>query len=276
MSGYACRVERDSISPAGVRLTTFMVTFPRFILAEVNTHRMLSRNSASSRAIPVEKRLAAVEDSPFVPEQFGRNQKGMQAGDPLPDDKSSIARDAWLTACHAACQQARILAGLGVHKQLANRLLEPFAWHTAIITATEWHHFFSQRCHPDAQPEFRRIACMMRDAKQASTPTEIHRGQWHLPMVDEWHGDPDHRDWQMWQRVSVGRCARVSYETHEGKRDPGADVALAERLMAARPPHASPFEHVATPMPAAHPVARCGNLTGWLQWRTVLEDRGQL
>ena len=57
----------DSLSPQGHRLTTFICVFPRIVLAEFNTHRMLSRNSASSRAIPFNKMLEMVKTNPFIP-----------------------------------------------------------------------------------------------------------------------------------------------------------------------------------------------------------------
>jgi thymidylate synthase ThyX len=244
--GFECRIEADSVSPEGLRLTTFVVTFPRFILAEANTHRMLSRNSASSRAIPVEKRIAAVEADPFVPESFGRNQKGMQAGEALGEDEQEAARYAWMGAAEDAVKGARRLARLGVHKQLANRLLEPFAWHTAVLTATDWQNFFAQRCHEAAQPEFRTAAEMMRDAYRSHAPEALRPGEWHLPFTAEAERRTYSFDWRL---VSVARCARVSYLTQDGKHDPIADLTLAERLMSARPMHASPLGHVATPDP---------------------------
>jgi len=264
--GYEAKVLADSVSPAGVRLTTLEVTFPRFILAEVNTHRMLSRSSASSRAIPVEKRIKAVEEDPFVPEVFGRNRKGMQATEVLEGSEADDARRDWLSASRSAVSHAAGLSRLGVHKQYANRLLEPFLWHTAIISATEWDNFFALRCHPDAQPEFRRTAEAMRDARDASTPRTIHN--WHLPYVDpeellalEVAGMslPDVA------LVSSMRCARVSYLTHDGKRDPEADRARALELIAAG--HMSPFEH------AAHALAEptfVGNFRGWAQRRKFI------
>jgi thymidylate synthase ThyX len=257
---FECRVEADSISPDGVRLITFVVTFPRFILAEVNTHRMLSRNSASSRAIPVEKRIAAVKVDPFVPSAFGANQKGMQAGELLEDQEA--ARAVWLNEAARAVCGAGALAQLGVHKQLANRLLEPFSWHTAVISATDWANFFALRCHPDAQPEFQTIAGMMREAFIASRPELLRRGEWHLPFTTEAERREHSFDWR---KISAGRCCRVSYLTHDGKRDPFADLNLAERLIAATPKHASPFEHQATPMTPAD-VQR-GNFRGWRQFR---------
>lgn len=265
--GYEAKVLADSVSPAGVRLTTLEVTFPRFILAEVNTHRMLSRSSASSRAIPLEKRIKAVEEDPFVPEAFGRNRKGMQATEVLEGNDAPDAQEEWSAAARNAVVYAKGLARLGVHKQHANRLLEPFLWHTAIISATEWDNFFALRCHPDAQPEFRRTAEAMRDARDASRPWVIHN--WHLPYVDAEEvltltaGGMSLPDVAL---VSSMRCARVSYLTHDGKRDPEADKARALELIAAG--HMSPFEH------AAHALAESttfvGNFRGWAQRRKFI------
>lgn len=258
--GYSARILADSLSPAGCRLTTFEVTFPRIVLAEFNTHRMLSRNSASSRAIPVEKRIAAVEADPFIPESFGRNQRGMQAGEALDGTEAAAAEHSWRVACRMAIGEARVLAGLGVHKQLANRLIEPFCWHTVIVSATEWRNFFGLRCHPAAQPEIRRIAEMMRALYDASAPTRLHIGEWHLPLVsaEERVEVAPHR----LPLVSAGRCARVSYLTHDGRRDLAEDVRLANQLMADG--HMSPFEHPAQALAIPDQI---GNFSGFLQLR---------
>jgi hypothetical protein len=257
---YEALVLADSIAPNGTRLTTLQVTLPRIVLAEFNTHRTLSRNSASSRAIPVEKRIAAVHANPFVPEAFGANQKGMQAGDALTDQDET--RRIWLSACYAACGRAADLAALGVHKQWANRLIEPYSWQTIIVSATEWANFYALRAHPDAQPEIRRAAEMMRDAMAASTPRLVALRGWHLPLVTDDERATTEADWV---KVSVGRCARVSYLTHDGVRDPAADVALCDRLRTSG--HMSPMEHAATPH--HHPVMR-GNFLGWIQYRKTL------
>lgn len=312
---YEARVLCDSVSPAGHRLTTMEWTFPRFILAEVNTHRMLSRNSASSRAIPVEKRVRAVEDAMFVPEAFSQNQRGMQAAGNIEDQTE--AREIWQSAGDYACMKASQLAKLGVHKQHANRLLEPFVWHTAIISATDWDNVWAQRCHPDAQPEFRIIAELARQAMDASSPTELPEELWHMPLVGDEVGDPtddtvDGIPRLIWPaannpkgdpygylamieemcKISVGRCARVSYLTHDGKRDFMADIELANKLVNSG--HMSPFEHVARPMTkdelqrfetwvpetdidfrrTGHYFRRIGsylgNFNGWIQFRKLL------
>jgi thymidylate synthase ThyX len=285
--GYDAKILADSISPAGHRLTTFEVTFPRIVLSEWNTHRMLSRNSASSRAIPVEKRIAQVEADPFVPAAFGKNQKGMQAEAVLAHEDSVLADRTWREAMQDSVMHASALARLGVHKQLANRLLEPFSWHTVICTATDWENFFNLRCHPNAQPEIRTVAEMMRELYLRCTP--MHISNWHLPLVN---GDDIEQylgQWDVLAKLSAARCARVSYLTHDGKRDPQADLDLYEKLTTNG--HMSPLEHPARPM-TAHELAMfggetlewngrewwptgrfahyLGNLNGWVQLRKLI------
>lgn len=294
--GYAARVLCDSVTMRGHethRLTTMEVTFPRIVLAEFNTHRMFSRNSASSRAIPVEKRISLIEADPFVPEAFGKNQKGMQASENLDVRDTDLARGAWMSACNQAIQHARTLSTLGVHKQLANRLIEPFCWHTVIVSATEWDNYFALRCHPDAQPEIRRVSELMQAAYRSSTPKVLAPGEWHLPLLqpDEFVLPENSPEWDepigfqctlltpdMAKRVSAGRCARVSYLTHDGKRDIQADIDLCERLH--RSGHMSPLEHVARPITEDDIAHRglssyrpfVGNFCGWLQFRKELPN----
>lgn len=288
---FGARVLCDSISPHDVRLTTFEVVMPRIILAEMNTHRVFTRNSASSRAIPVEKRISIVESDPFVPESFGRNCSGMQAHEELTDKDAELARSVWDMARRKAIHFARDLAAVGVHKQLANRLIEPWVWQTALITSTEWENFYALRRSAEAQPEIRRVADLMYEAHDRSEPTRIGDGEWHLPLL------PD-RDWLINAgfsmndlcRISIGRCARVAHVTHTGERDPAADIALFERLL--NNGHMSPFEHVARPITyddalgivsrfvdfgTACPTFRLdrtfnGNIRGWTQYRKTIPN----
>lgn len=263
---HSVEILADSIGPHCIRLTTFRVTFPRFILAEVNTHRMLSRNSASSRAIPTERVIEQVATRPFVP-QFNQRATGMGVGEPLSGAEQAEARQEWLL-CHArALRAAQRL--LHVDKSRVNRLLEPFIWHTAIISATDWENFFAQRTHPAAQPEFRRLAIAMRDALDDSKPEPLGWGEWHLPLADDFiplgAGFAD-------AQVSAGRCARVSYGRDAEPESPQASLRRWERL--SRSGHWSPAEH-----PARVPEedewsdrfnwnkGRWGNFLGWVQLR---------
>jgi hypothetical protein len=244
---FACKILADSISPAGHRITSFEATFPRIVLAEVNTHCALARCSASSRAIPVEDKVAAILRDPFVPEAFKRNRGGMQPGEALEGEADVLARASWHRGMSYAIGEAHTQDEIGVHKQYANRLIEPFSWHTAVITATDWDNFFHLRVNPLAQGEFQTIAKMMLDARDANEPRALNYGDWHLPYVEaaeafslEVEGfDP--------VKVSVARCARVSRERQNDIRSPADEMKMFdERLLAAG--HMSPLEHAARPM----------------------------
>lgn len=297
--GFDAKVLADSVSTAGHRLTTLEATFPRFVLAEFNTHRVFSRNSASSRAIPIAKQLRRVLEDPYVPIEFGSNQPGMQAGPPLSGEKLEAAEAEWLHARDDAVRHVlALIAGpdafgrddlldvlgqvetaireksqpaewLNVHKQVANRLLEPFMWHTVIVTATEWDNFWNLRCHADAQPEIRLIAETMRDAWEGSEPRELGEDEWHLPLVRP--EDREHvNSIEDLIKISAGRCARVSYLTHAGKRDLAADIELHDRLLESG--HMSPLEHPARPLDAAELTTGewSGNFRGWFSYRKTI------
>ena len=137
---------------------------------------MFSRNSASSRAIPVEKMIKMVEDDPFIPTYWGKNQKGMQAEEELDQNTQDLAKGNWLLAMDNALEAAQHFVKIGVHKQLANRLLEPFMWHTCIVSATDWDNFFALRCDSAAAPEIRNAALLMRDVLAESVPDAIDYG----------------------------------------------------------------------------------------------------
>lgn len=284
------RVIADSLSPTGHRLTTLEVTMHRFMLAEFNTHRVFSRNSESSRAVPLRKRLHKVRWSPAIPLVFPAEQKGMSGGEPLDHDDYFRAVDAWTEAASKAADMAEELTredryAAPVHKSVVNRLLEPFLWHTVVVTATEWEGFFHQRCHEAAQPEIQAAAECMRAVMEMSTPADVAYGQWHLPFIetDDLHaiarllasraGATGEDVITLAKQVSSARCARTSYVTHDGRRSIEDDLGLYERLVVRQaldtdPVHWSPLEHVATPRPHA---ACPGNFRGWLQHRHELD-----
>ena len=262
---FSARVLLDSRSPSGARLTTLEVRYPRFIHSEMMTHRVFSRNAASSRAIPIKRMIAAVREEPALPVYWGRNQTGMSARESIAPDVEARARAEWQAALDDALRHAERLAAqdIDLHKQLVNRLLEPFAWITVIITATEWANFYTQRCHPDAQPEIKHIAEMMLAEYRASAPAPVALGRWHLPLIQD---DERALSDEQLCKLSVARCARVSYLTHDGKRDRDRDLELYERLLdGGANGHWSPFEHVATPAP--DPAERSANFAGWEQYR---------
>lgn len=247
---YKATVIADSIAN-GVRLVTMEVTFPRIVLAEFNTHRVFSRNSASSRAIPVAKRVAAVRANPFVPAAFAANKSGMQAGEEFDAEENALIQARWLKLGEYLAQEAEWFAERKVHKQWANRITELHGWHTVVVTSTEWDNFYALRCNPMAAPEIHTIADMMKLAMESSTPKNLDIGDWHLPYVTEilehGMGVGDNGDNGIYlgsaPKVSSARCARVSYLTQDGKRDINADLGLHDRLLEAG--HMSPFEHAA-------------------------------
>lgn len=241
------------------------VTFHRYVLAEFNTHRLFSRNSASSRAIPTKKRIEAVRTSPAIPCSWGKNQRGMQASEELLGEDLERAQDLWLKAAAVASEFAEAMDSIGAHKQIANRLLEPFLWHTVVVTSTSWENFFDQRCHPDAQPEIQAAAILMRKALGESEPRELAYGEWHLPFILE---DERHIDLEDLIKISCARCARTSYLSHDGTRAIGQDLDLYLKLADHRPMHASPLEHAAMP---GEPECWYDNLKGWRSWRYLLE-----
>lgn len=300
---FAAKIIADSISPAGVRLTTMEIVIPRVVLAEFNTHRMFSRNSASSRAIPHAKMINRVLENPYIP-RWTKNQKGMSGEflDPL-SDEAIRATSVWLRLRDEAVLAVEAL-GENVHKQDVNRALEPWMWHTIIVTATEWSNFFHLRDHTAAHPGIQTPAKMMREVYETSEPILLSDGMWHTPYIQEadlrwveesadlpqggvppgWH---EHRRQQLC-KISIGRCARVSYLTHDGKRDPQADIDLCDKLLSSG--HMSPFEHVARPIGeqdlfkgylSAPSVGGprnlltdyfSGNFRGWVQYRKTIPN----
>lgn len=229
------KIIADSINHEGARITTFQVTAPRFLLAEVNTHRIIAKSAASSRAIPVEKRIAMTINEPFIPSAFGKNKPGMQADELLSEDANNEATALWKAAAASAAQFAKALSQVGAHKQHANRLLEPFVYYMGVMTATEWDAFWELRLHPDAQPEFQELAKLMREAYDTSRPRVT---RFHLPYTD----DCADLDLERSLKVSAARCARVSYKTFDGKASTvEKDIELCADLIAGG--HLSPFDH---------------------------------
>jgi thymidylate synthase ThyX len=263
------KIIEDSLSPHEVRLTTFSLVYPRFIHAEVMTHRVFSRNAASSRAIPIKKVMEQLEQNPAMPTYWGKNRKGMQATEELTGTARDEAIKEWLAARDSALKHARRLEELGVHKQTANRLLEPWMLMNTIITATDWDNFFNLRADASAQPEFHALAEAMLEQMNTCNPLEVGWDYWHLPYVTEEERNSTTVD--VLAMYSVARCARVSYKTHEGKVDKDRDIERYKELLQSG--HMSPFEHQATPSQFPdRKDARCGNFRGWVQYRKMLPN----
>lgn len=283
----------DSQPKTGTRITTLELEYPRFIHSEFMTHRMFSRNASSSRAIPVAKMIQAVIDNPAMPIHWGKNQAGMQAREQLEDRYQLQAQLLWLAARDSAVEHAKTMMALGAHKQIVNRILEPFTHIRVIVTATNFANFFALRDHEDAQPEIRELAVAMKKAIKESTPQLLGISEWHLPYLDEEdlknirehlkennitrHDPAQHQIWMMACAVSAARCARVSYLTHDGERPTlQKDLELYRHLVNANPPHMSPCEHQATPdihdmHEGWHRLELQANFSGWVQFRHLIK-----
>lgn len=273
----SAKIIKDSISEDGVRLTTLQLKYQRFFHSELMTHRAFSRNASSSRAIPVAKMIEQVRTNPAMPIYWGSNKPGMQAGEELTGKALERAKELWRMAAQYAadCADEMQNKDTSLHKQVANRILEPFQWIHVIVTATEWNNFFELRIHLDAQPEIHELALQIKAAMSNSVPTLLKDGEWHLPYVT----DIDRSDVRAMNldsstllKISAARCARVSYLTHDGKEpDIGQDLALYDRLVTMKPAHASPIEHQATPNNSKEYAYLYGNFNGWVQYRKLVE-----
>jgi len=314
MTTISAKIIKDSISPEKIRLTTIQLRYPRFVHAELMTHRVFSRNASSSRAVPVERLIEDIKRDTAMPIHWGKNQPGMQAREECNNlvnifrpDRSPGGRGdyilhscdkitTWEWARDQAIENALAFHKAGYHKQIVNRLLEPFSHINVLVTSTYWQNWFYLRDHPDAQPEICKLAQEMFKAMVDSEPKLREPGQWHLPYVT----DEDMKELQgrglefdpqgvhytrspvtdIAIKLSVARCARVSYLTHDMKKpDIDADVNLYEKLAVAKPLHVSPAEHQATPDKPwfdnfsfgwKH-IKQHGNFYGWRQYRKMLK-----
>jgi hypothetical protein len=273
------KIVADSVGPNRVRLTTFVLTYPRFIHAEFMTHRVFSRNASSSRAIPVKKQIQMVIDNPAIPLAFTKNKAGMQGGEALGGEEHDLAVNCWLQARDTAVRYAKQLSDLEVHKQYANRILEPWAHITVVCTATDYQNFFALRCHEMAQPEIHALADKMYELYSANKPTKLKDGEWHLPFITDVEKSRNFcdEDNAYLIKMSVARCARVSYLNHEGKNPTlEEDLALYDRLLGGEPIHASPAEHQAQATKFFDvrfiDDTLPSNLKSWIQYRKTLAN----
>lgn len=296
--GFEAKAILKSVAKeTNVRLNTVQLVYPRFIHAELMTHREFSRNASSSRAIPVAKMIEQVRNNPAMPIHWGANQPGMQADNQLSDTDRERAILMWKYSAELAAGQAARMNELGLHKQVANRILEPFQWMHTIVTTASFTNWDGLRRHKDAQPEIKHLADICAEAVANAPDQVLEYGEWHLPYIQgsDWQAAsdflqkgriirsmPSHDEQiEVLKKVSAARCARVSYLTHDGQAPTiEADLALFERLAGSQPIHASPLEHQATPdskswisrmnkydwdNPELH-----GNLPGWIQHRKLI------
>ena len=264
------------------RLPTFLLTYPRYIHAELMTHRVFSRNAASSRAIPVVKFRQDVMDNPVIPNHWGTNQPGMQAGDELNNiledwiwpstgenvTQREFAKRTWLAARDVALGAHVALEKVGLHKQIANRVIEPWFHIQVLVSATEYQNWFGLRCHKDAHPDIQALADAMLEVYVTKEPAILMPGEWHLPFGDQ-DLDPNMPVADK-VKICTARAARVSYKTFEGEIDYAKDIELHDRLM--KSGHWSPFEH---PAYAGKHGVWSGNFRGWHQYRKSFQEENR-
>ena len=286
------KIIADSISTySKVRITTFELEYHRFILSEVNTHRLFSRNSASSRAIPVPKMLEIVRTDPAIPLFFGKNRPGMQAIEEV--DSPDEAEAVWRRMAQQAADGVEELHNLGVHKQIANRPLEPYQYIRTVLTATDFNNWYWLRDHTDAQPEIQAPARLMLAAHEKSKPQRLNPGEWHVPYVNcrinketnaQMFFDENNKRVSLHEAlmISASCCAQVSYRKTDGSLEKAETVY--KRLVESKPCHASPTEHQAMVIGDDRAIPGIthyntrdmspgsGNLRWWLQYRQLIKD----
>lgn len=266
-AGISAKIVAHSKSAVnGKEIITFELNYPRFIHAEFMTHRQFSRNSASSRAIPVKRMIEVIRENMATFVHWGKNQSGMQAkeecSNPIfytgKEDGPVLNREAaWERAGEAAIAWANAFNDAGYHKQIVNRLLEPFQMMKVVATATEWDNFFWLRNHPDAQPEIHELARVMLEAKAQSVAVLLETGEYHTPYVNFdvisrgyfLNGLGGEQTWLTKEeaiKISCSCCAQVSYRRLDDSLDKALDIY--KRLVESEPVHASALEHCATPM----------------------------
>lgn len=267
-SNITVSILKDSVSERGKRMTSFELEYPRFIHAELMTHRMLSKNCSSSRAIPINKMLGYIEENMATPLYLGKNQSGMQATEEIESKEEALST--WRSGYLKIKGTVEELIGLGLHKQTANRLTESYQMMKVVVSATDWENFWNLRLHKDAQPEFVMLVHKMYTAMQKSTPTKLRAGEWHLPYVEICQSeDPKDTYYFVYETDTTGTetdgymfeirltleealqrstasCASVSYRT-ESLTDK-AVANIYNMLVQAKVVHSSPLEHQSTPI----------------------------
>lgn len=300
---------RNAAMPDEKPLVTLRMRYPRPIHGELMTHRMFSRNARSSRAVPVKTMLDEVRNAPFVPWHWGLNQKGMQADEEC-NTKVAIRFDspphhfehtreyAWLTVKDYVADQAESFMNAGYHKQIVNRLLEPFSWIDTLITSNRWDNFLWLRDHKDAEPHLQDLARLVKQALDEAVAYELWPGHWHLPYITEEDLEQTRYmstsvAWEWLRKISAARCARISYKPFDGDSSYEAELRRYDQLVTSDRVHASPTEHQATPdtkelrdfLPVSktdkkpietvefwmHPELH-GNLPGWIQARKLIPN----
>lgn len=270
MTNISAKLIKASRFVGGPTLYSVQTKMPKWMLAELNTHRAFSRSSGSSRAIPIKTMIEQIRKDPFIPVHWGVKQAGMQAEQEHTPEMIKEFTEGWLSHLEATIRVVESYDNKKLHKQVANRLLEPWMMIDTIITATDWDNFFTLRCHKDAQPEMQVLANAIKKVIDEAVPDVLTKGEWHLPYISE--DEKLNYPTTILLQMSTARCARVSYHKHDGTDPtPEEDIELFNRLVIAEPLHASPAEHQATPISPEGPMGQFRNLNQWAQFRAYLE-----
>jgi len=262
-----------------------------FVANGIVIHNCLSRNTASSRAIPIDVKCEQLLTNGAYPVYWGKNQSGMQAKEEIDEKNKQSALETWDSAKLLMIEHAKRLQSLGVHKQITNRLLEPFETVKTLVTATSFDNFFNLRCHADAQPEIKALADMMYAEYKKSKPMVIHYGEWHTPYVQRirdnltdtlhYYVDGVEVDKETAIKISCSCSAQVSYRKN--------DVTIEKVLIVKRngnvflSGNSSAFEHNATPIVIEkslqgvthfdiNDVPYSGNFANWVQYRHLIPE----
>lgn len=280
---YAKIIEATKCIQTGAMLITFELFFPRCILAEKNTHRKHSKNTGSSRAIPVLRLLKDIMCSPFVPLFWGANKSGMQSATELVLWKRVLCLWLWVIHRYVTYFTVRSLTKLGLHKQWANRLIEPHSYVRQVVTSSDlYENFLDLRYHDDAQPEIILLAALMLKELQKLQSTQGWRkvdaskinnaANWHLPYITAEERIKYASFPYFLAKLSSARCARTSYLTQEGiDPKPEKEIDTFKKLALSEPIHASPLEHIAYPAKYRNQQSR--NFNGFIQYRAYYEEK---
>jgi len=253
-------------SETGQRIATFVLTIPKFIQAQINSHRALSRNANSSRATPAKVLRKRVLYTPYIPIQFSSKKSGMRGGDELSGMRLFLVRKLWLWSRFLPCLFHYLAEKIGLHKEIVNRIIEPWMWTQVVATATEWKNFIKLRTNNNAQPEIQIIAKNIETALDRERPKILKTGEWHLPFIGQ--DEFGKYDIEILKKISVARCAHISYKLNGGTQSSAEkNVTLCNRLI--NDGHWSPFEHVAIVLSTTE---RCGNFLGFKQYRKFFES----
>lgn len=293
----------------GQEAVSLRLRYPRLIHGEFMTHKMISKNAASSRAIKASKAILHALQNPARPVEWGMDNPGMQSRKLHPH--AWLGKAIWKAHAYASIAATYLLQKFKFHKQIANRVNETHSLIDVVMSATDMQNFFWLRYHPDADPTIRELAKAMFTVYHASNPMAIKPGEWHLPYIYRVRDDQgvlhyhklnitgtydcgaevfeigEEVDLETAREISASCAAQASFRNLDFSNKKASNIKA--RLIDSEPKHASPFEHPATPMPEwewkernqlyeiikdawidPERILYCANFRGWIQWRKLI------